>query len=748
MTDDRSRIPEFYKRSIGERLELMRERSLLDEEDYRTLLRGRQVMAADSADRLVENVIGVFSLPLGIGLNFRINDKPYAIPLVVEEPSIIAGLSSAAKVVGQAGGFEAESTEPILIGQIQVVKIKNSAQAKQAVLQRKDEILNLADSLHPKMVARGGGARDVEVIIHPGTAYGDMVIVHLLVDTCDAMGANLVNSMCEGVAPLIEKITGGEVFLRILSNLTDRALVRARAVIPVELLGGQGTAGEDVRDGIVLAAEFAHVDPYRAATNNKGVLNGIDALALATGNDWRAVEAGAHAWAARGSHYTSLTHWYRSESGDLVGSIELPLKVGTVGGPLQSNPAVGINLRILGVESARELACVMGAVGLAQNFAALRALVTDGIQQGHMTLHARSVAMAAGATPESFERVVEKLIESGEIKVWKAENIVAEMQERSRQPGSIADNEDPALASAHGKVILLGEHAVVYGSHAIAAPIPLAIQAKVDDADEGVHLIIPAWGVEERCDLGRTPPDSMQESTGLILDHLGLRDRAMRVEVFPHVPRAMGMGASAAVAVAVIRALMTKYDLELSDEEVCALAFESEKVAHGTPSGIDNTLATYGRFILFKRGEPPYRRELNVLKPIPIVLGLTGIASLTAKMVARVRSAWKRNEALYERIFAEIDSLTLAAVTAIESYDLDQLGELMNVNQGLLNALQVSSREIEELVQVAREAGAVGAKLTGGGGGGTMVALCPDNSGAVAKAIRRAGYQAIATQIG
>jgi hydroxymethylglutaryl-CoA reductase len=297
-------------------------------------------------------------------------------------------------------------------------------------------------------------------------------------------------------------------------------------------------------------------------------------------------------------------------------------------------------------------------------------------------------------------------------------------------------------------VILLGEHAVVYGRHAIAAPISLAIQAKVGDADDGIHLLIPAWGVEERVDPARPTKDSMQESVTLILDRLGLKDRSMMIEVFPHIPRAMGLGGSAAVAVAVIRAVAEHYSLELDDEQVSDLAYESEKIAHGTPSGIDNTLATYGRFILFRRGEPPMRRDLEVPKPIPIVLGITGVESLTAVTVARVRGAWERNEALYERIFNEIDALALQAVEAIEAYDLAQLGELMNINQGLLNALQVSSPELEELAQIARNHGALGAKLTGGGGGGSMVALCPDNAAEVAAAIEQAGFMAISTTIG
>src|SRR5699024_11047279 len=285
---------------------------------------------------------------------------------------------------------------------------------------------------------------------------------------------------------------GGRVSLRTLSKLADRALVRARVRIPVDSLTGKGFDGQQVRDGIIVANDFARIDPYRAATHNKGIMNGIDAVALATGNDWRAIESGAHAYAARGGRYASLTQWYKDDNGDLVGELEIPIKVGTVGGPLQTNPTVALNMRMLGVDSARELAEVMGAVGLAQNFSAIRALVTEGIQQGHMTLHARSVATAAGTPPELFDAVVERLIASGEIKIWKAEELITEVRSQTEPAAiSLEDSErrdehymleGEALGAGHGKIILLGEHAVVYGRRAIAAPVPLAIQAQVEQA--------------------------------------------------------------------------------------------------------------------------------------------------------------------------------------------------------------------------------------------------------------------------
>lgn len=745
---NRARISQFYKRSLAERLALLRERGVLSQSDYDLLNHGGQMMPVAAADKMVENVIGVFGLPLGLGLNFLINKRDYVVPMVVEEASIIAAISFAAKLVAQAGGFTVSSDEPLLIGQVQVVGVPHPAKARQAVLQARDEIINLANSLHPKMVARGGGARDVEVRLHASAQSKDMLVVHLLVDTRDAMGANLVNTMCEGVAALIEKITGGRVFLRILSNLTDRALVRARAVIPVEHLHGKGTSGEDVRDGIILANDFALTDPYRAATHNKGVMNGIDAVALATGNDWRAIEAAAHAYAGRASTYTALTRWSKNADGALVGQLEIPLKVGIVGGDLTSNPAVGLAHRILGIKSARELAEVMAAAGLAQNFAALRALVTDGIQQGHMTLHARSVVSSAGTPDHLFDAVLDRLLESGEIKVWKAREITASLQVSAPVSATSEPEADAYPAVAHGKIVLLGEHAVVYGSHALAAPIPLAIRARVDDSKTpGVHLVIPAWGVEGR--LGKhDEQNSLHASLHTILSQLGVRQRDMVIKVLPRLPRAMGLGGSAALAVAVIRALSAHYRLNLSDADVNALAFQSERVAHGTPSGVDNTLATYGRLLLFKKGEPPLMRPVKVASPIPVVIGMSGIESLTAKMVAQVHRAWANNKKLYDGIFEDIDQLTQEGTRALQDNKLEALGELMNINQGLLNALQVSSWELEELIEIARKNGAIGAKLTGSGGGGSMIALCPENAQRVADAMVHAGYRAFVTTLG
>jgi hydroxymethylglutaryl-CoA reductase len=742
-----SSFPSFHKLSVQERVRTVRDRGLLSSQDYKALVNGETVLDLSNADAMIENVIGVMGMPVGLGVNFLINGKDYVVPLAVEEPSIVAALSFAAKTTRAAGGFSTSSSDPILIGQIQVVDVPHPSKARQMLEQRKEEVLNLANSLHPKMVARGGGAVDLEVILHPATNESvEMLVAHLLVDTRDAMGANLVNTMCEGVASFVESITGGKVFLRILSNLADRSLVRAQVKIPTDKLGNNGYDGEQVRDGIIIASQFASVDSYRAATHNKGIMNGIDAVALATGNDWRAVEAGAHAYAARGTHYTALSRWSKDEDGSLSGEIELPIRVGIVGGPLQSNPQVGMNLRLAKVESSRELAEVMAAVGLAQNFSALRALVTDGIQRGHMTLHARSVVTAAGASPEIFDEVVDKLVESGEVKIWKAEELISQV--KAEMGHSIAHEEREEMAAGHGKIILFGEHAVVYGSRAVAAPVPYSVRARVVDVEDGVWLVVPRWGVEHRLRKDPAKRMSFEIPAALILNELGLADHSMRIEVFSEIPRAMGLGGSAAVAVAIIRAMDRHFELDLSDEAVNQLAYQCECIAHGTPSGIDNTVATYGRPLIYRKGDSPEFQPIQLPEAVTFVIGMTGVEGLTAKTVARVRQGRERNRDVYNTMFKGIDAVAGQAIEALKKNDLERLGELMNVNQGLLNGIQVSSWELEELIQIARENGALGAKLTGGGGGGSMIALCPDNAGKVIEAMENAGYQAMEVQIG
>ncbi len=749
-----SRIPNFFKLSVGARIEALRDRTALTEEDLAALDTGTHTLKLHVADKMIENVVGVFGLPLGVALNFLVDGREVIVPLSVEEPSIVAGLSGAARTARLSGGYLTQVTDPVLIGQVQVVNVADVALARQSLLERKEEVLNLANSLHPKMLARGGGARDIEVFHHRAPEGGnpegpqrDMLVMHLLVDTRDAMGANIVNGMCESVASLVEGITGGRVFLRILSNLTDRSLVRARVRIPVENLAMKDYAGEAVRDGIVLANDLALVDPYRAATHNKGIMNGVDAVAIATGNDFRAIEAAAHAYAARSGRYRALTRWFANDDGDLEGQLEMPMKVGTVGGSLETNPTVRLSHRLLDNPSAGELAAVIGAVGLAQNYAALRSLATAGIQQNHMTLHARSVASSAGVPEEYFDEVVEGLIESGEIKVWKAEEIVHRL---TRKTAAAPATDAEPRSTACGKVILLGEHAVVYGRSALAAPIPLAVEARVVDASDGVQLLIPRWGVEQRVAPVSEHPTGAAGILAVLLEQLDLDDRSMTIEVFPNVPRAVGLGGSAALAVSVIRALDRHFALNLTDREVNDYALECERAAHGTPSGVDNTVATFGATVLFRaasNGRDTSFDGIALKRPLPLVIGMTGKESLTAKTVAGVAQARRRNAPRYDAIFDQIEMLTNAGADAARDGALAELGELMNLCHGFLNALQISTRELEELVEISRRHGAAGAKLTGGGGGGSIVALCPDGTDSVLAGIKNAGYDALAFEV-
>ena len=734
---DKSRIPNFYKMPISERLEAVYERGLISKKDYMLLKNQQQQLDISSADKMIENVIGVMGMPIGLGLNFLIDNKEYVIPMAVEEPSIVAALSAAAKISRSGGGFSTVCSDPILTGQIQVIGIKNLEQARNNLLSRKQEIIDLANSFHPRMVARGGGAIDFSIKTYPMESFEEeMLVVNIDVNTQDAMGANLVNGMCEGIAPLIESITEGKVFLRILSNLTDQSIAKATMRIPLDSLSKEGYDPEQIRDGIIIASDFAKADPYRASTHNKGIMNGIDAVALATGNDWRAIEAGAHAYASRHGRYSSLSEWKKDENGNLIGSIEVPLKVGIVGAPIESNPAVALNLRIMNLESATELSGVMAAVGLAQNFSALKALSTDGIQKGHMTLHARNVVKAADAPHEIFDDVLEELLISGEIKVWKAKEIVQNLTKRE----PVKTEEFDAVTM--GKAILLGEHSVVYGRHAVAVPVPLNIRVNIEDADEGVLLMIPSWGVEYRLDKKPEERQSFEKPAALILEEMNLSHTGMKIEVFSDIPRGMGLGGSAVMAVSIIKALNHHFQMNLSDEEINKLAYESEKIAHGNPSGIDNTIATYGYPIIYRKSDPILRERLQINKPFDLILAFSKSEGLTAKTVAHVRSQWKENREMYEGVFDDIDAIVLKGIQAIQNNDIKQLGELMNFNQGLLNTLQVSTPEIERMVHIARDAGSFGAKLTGGGGGGAIISVS-ENPSEIIEAFDAEGFKAI-----
>ncbi|HSQ48877.1 MAG TPA: hydroxymethylglutaryl-CoA reductase, degradative, partial [Candidatus Deferrimicrobiaceae bacterium] len=413
----------FYKLSPKERLAIIKDFAGLTDEEVR-FLENTGSLPIDVADHMVENVIGVIPEPLGIGVNFQINGKDYLIPMATEEPSVIAAASYAAKMVRDGGGFHASSTAPIMIGQIQVVNIAHAGYAKTQVLESKSELLKKANEQDPVLNSFGGGAKDLDARVIE-TSLGEMLIVHLYVDCRDAMGANAVNTMAEAVSPMIERITGGRVYLRIISNLAVKRMAKAWCTVPKEAVGG-----EAVVDGVAYASAFATADPYRAATHNKGAMNGIIAVVLATGNDHRAIEAGGHAYAAFKGAYTTFSKWTKNKNGDLEGEIELPMAVGLIGGAVKTHPTARIAMKILGVKSANEFAEILAAVGLAQNLAALRALSSEGIQRGHMSLHARNIAITAGAKDELVDLVAERMVKERKVRVDRAKEILDEFAKK------------------------------------------------------------------------------------------------------------------------------------------------------------------------------------------------------------------------------------------------------------------------------------------------------------------------------
>ncbi|GGA94109.1 3-hydroxy-3-methylglutaryl coenzyme A reductase [Brucella endophytica] len=422
-----SRIENMRNLSPAERLEQVAAATQMDDRT-KAVLAAPDALSVERANGMIENVIGTFQLPLGVATNFLVNGRDYLVPMAVEEPSVVAAASYMARIVRGCGGFQTSSTAPIMRAQVQIIGLSDPYGARLAILSARDEIVTSANSKDPVLVKFGGGCRDIEVHVFPSTSRGPMVVVHLLVDVRDAMGANTVNTMAEAIAPIVERVTGGEVRLRILSNLADLRLVRARVELTEEALVTKEFSGRRMMEGIVDAYEFAAVDPYRAATHNKGIMNGVDPVVVATGNDWRAIEAGAHAYAARLGRYTSLTTWEISAKGTLVGTIEMPMALGLVGGATKTHPTAQAALQILNVGSAVELAEVTVAVGLAQNMAALRALATEGIQRGHMALHARNIAIGAGAVGEEIDAVARRLAADHDVRSTRAEEILDELR--------------------------------------------------------------------------------------------------------------------------------------------------------------------------------------------------------------------------------------------------------------------------------------------------------------------------------
>ena len=423
-----SRLPGFRSLTPAQRLSQLQTSVGLTAEDL-ALLSTPGALPLATADGMVENVIGTFELPLGVAANFRINDRDVLIPMAVEEPSVVAAASYMARLARECGGFQTSTSGPVMRAQVQVLGATDPHGSRHALLRARQQILDTANARDKLLVSLGGGCKDIDVHVFDDTPRGPMLVMHLIVDVRDAMGANTVNTMAEAVSPLVEQITGGRVCLRILSNLADLRLARARVRVTPEVLSTSEYKGEEVIEGILDAYTLAVVDPYRAATHNKGIMNGIDPVIVATGNDWRAIEAGAHAWACRKGSYTSLTHWEKDSSGALVGTLEMPMAVGLVGGATRTHPLARVALKILNVQSAQELAEVAVTVGLAQNMAALRALSTEGIQRGHMALHGRNLAVIAGAVGEEVDIIARRMAQERDVRTDRALALLQEIRQ-------------------------------------------------------------------------------------------------------------------------------------------------------------------------------------------------------------------------------------------------------------------------------------------------------------------------------
>jgi hydroxymethylglutaryl-CoA reductase len=419
----------FYNLSLAERLEQIGRQAGLTSEDL-AALSGVAGLSAEQADHMIENVVGLHALPLGIAQNFVINGREVLIPMVIEEPSVVAGASFMARLARAGGGFTAHADHPEMIGQMQILDVADAAEARLRLLENKARLLAEAAEIDPVLKRLGGGPRDLEVRTIPDSPAGPFLVLHLIYDVRDAMGANAVNTALERLAPSVAEISGGRVLLRILSNLADRRLARVRATFLLDQLGFERFSPQEVRDNILAAWAFAAADPYRAATHNKGIMNGVDAVVIASGNDWRAVEAGAHAYAARSGRYTSLSTWGKDAAGNLVGTLEMPMAAGTVGGATRVHPTARAALKLMGVKTAGELAEIIVSVGLAQNLAALRALATEGIQRGHMSLHARQVAIAAGAQGDEIDRLAEQMVKEKVVRIDLAEVLLMELRRK------------------------------------------------------------------------------------------------------------------------------------------------------------------------------------------------------------------------------------------------------------------------------------------------------------------------------
>ncbi len=721
-----SRIPGFYRVSIEQRLGYLQKYFSLSDHEIDKLREGTSLRTYHAVN-MIENAVGIFGVPLGIATNFQINKKDYLVPMAIEEPSVVAAASKAALLVRESGGFEASADDPLMIGQIQILNVADLKMAARRIIEAKQRILDIGNNSIINMRLRGGGLIDFEIRDFP-SREGDshMLVVHMHINVCEAMGANTVNTVCEATAPLIEELSGGEVNMCIVSNLADKRLARAKFSIPVEKLKSNGTPGEVVARRLVESGYMAEIDPYRATTHNKGLFNGISAVALALGQDWRAIDAGGHAYAARSGQYRSLTKFEIIDD-KFVGSIELPLQVGWVGGTTSCHPGVSLLRKITDIRDGREFAGLLASTGLAQNFAACLALCTDGIQKGHMSLHARSVAASIGVPTAEIEAIAREMVNLKSINVETAEKLY----HSSNRKLIIRKKAGTALTEAYapGKAILFGEHAIVHGYPGIAFPLDIGLKVTIRHDPSGPRFLHPKFN--NNFYMSSEPKDFRQfsQAAQVAFEKFGLAKEPIEIMVKSDLVPGVGLGSSAAFSVALTRAFLKyKYGEDYPTDELGTIAHEIEKVFHGNPSGIDDTTVVRNKILWFRKTAPLEITEVNPGAPMHGLICIVEPGSVTSHMVQMIQAKREENPNEVEAIFEQIGNITDEAKVALESGDIAKVGHLMNQNHSHLNKLDLSTPGLNEAVKFMTDNNALGAKMTGAGGGGAILALAEEKT--------------------
>ncbi|NIP42806.1 MAG: hydroxymethylglutaryl-CoA reductase, degradative [candidate division Zixibacteria bacterium] len=719
-----SRIPGFYRLPVERRLAYLARTFKLSEQQI-SMLRNGNALRVEHAVNMVENSIGIFGLPLGLGLNFIVDGREHLVPMAVEEASIIAAASKAALLIRKGGGFYTKVDDPVMIGQIQVLDLSDPRKSAEAILENKQKIIEAANESAIRMRKRGGGVFDIEVrVLDEDSKVGPMLIVHLLYNVCEAMGANAVNYACESAGPVIEEITGGRVNLRILSNLADRRVARAEFNLPAEHLATRNMSGAEVAQRMVEASEFARIDPYRAATCNKGIFNGVCAAAVALGQDWRAIEAGGHAYAARNGRYSSLTS-YDYEDDCLKGKIELPMQVGWIGGAVNSHPGVRLLREISGVRNSRQLAGLLVSVGLGQNFTANLALATDGIQKGHMALHARSVAISVGVPANQVEDVSQEMIRRGEVKVAVAEEIYRRLRQSSDN-GSV-EEDLPVKSFAHGKVVLFGEHATVYNYPGITSTIDKGLTVRISHDPDGPRFVYPHFKQVFPVPKSEQDIRLFSKAADYALEHYGLQHEQIAIKIESDLIPGMGLGSSAAFSVGLCTALRRYKHLDQErkwDTGIFEDAQKLEAIFHGNPSGMDTATVLSEGVLWFRKGPPREILPIRVPAPAAGLLCIVEPGARTIELVERVQKNRERDQKAVDPILEEIGNITVDAGIALGIGDMQETGRLMFRNHEQLARLGVSTAALDEAVDyLLDKVGVLGAKMTGGGGGGAIVAL-------------------------